>query len=635
MPDIRTLPASVINKIAAGEVIERPASVVKELVENSVDAGATRIEVAIEKGGQQLIRVADNGCGIQEDQLPLAIASHATSKIRSADDLFKVSSLGFRGEALASISEVSHFILRSRIASEHAGCEIEVHGGEAGPVVPCGCPIGTSIEVRHLFFNTPVRRKFLKTPQTEMGHIGEAFTRIALAHNTVHFTLLHNDRVVHELPPTQSWAGRIGHFFGPEIRDALIPVEAESAELRLKGFVVDPTHSRSHNRMQYLFLNGRHIKDRSLQHALGEAYRGLMMTGRYPLAFLRLEMPVDGVDVNVHPAKLEVRFQDGGRLYSQILGTIRNKFLTTDLTAKAQLTRPAAGEVDPTEHNFHQTSTSQRQVPLDWKAVPPRRDFPGVSGSTLLERSQEIMPEGENASPFDNLPEFSRSEVQARQEGQAPDPSYASQVDTEQTLSTDARVLASASGSQHAVQIHNRYLVTENEEGMVVIDQHALHERVLYEKIRTQALSGPLETQQLLVPETVHLNPAEAALAEEHADVLEQIGLKIEHFGGNTLLIHSYPAMLAKRPPAEILRVALEQVVQGEKTPQKRDILDELLHMMSCKAAIKAGDRLSPEEIDSLLEYRDLCQDAHHCPHGRPTALVFSRDELDRRFKRI
>ena len=360
-----------------------------------------------------------------------------------------------------------------------------------------------------------------------------------------------------------------------------------------------------------------------------------MMTGRYPLAFLRLEMPVDGVDVNVHPAKLEVRFQDGGRLYSQILGTIRNKFLTTDLTAKAQLTRPAAGEVDPTEHNFHQTSTSQRQVPLDWKAVPPRRDFPGVSGSTLLERSQEIMPEGENASPFDNLPEFSRSEVQARQEGQAPDPSYASQVDTEQTLSTDARVLASASGSQHAVQIHNRYLVTENEEGMVVIDQHALHERVLYEKIRTQALSGPLETQQLLVPETVHLNPAEAALAEEHADVLEQIGLKIEHFGGNTLLIHSYPAMLAKRPPAEILRVALEQVVQGEKTPQKRDILDELLHMMSCKAAIKAGDRLSPEEIDSLLEYRDLCQDAHHCPHGRPTALVFSRDELDRRFKRI
>ena len=468
-----------------------------------------------------------------------------------------------------------------------------------------------------------------------MGHIGEAFTRIALAHSKVHFTLLHNDRVVHELPPTESWAERIGHFFGPEIRDALIPVEAESSDLRLKGFVVDPTHSRSHNRMQYLFLNGRHIKDRSLQHALGEAYRGLMMTGRYPLAFLRLEMPVDWVDVNVHPAKLEVRFQDGGRLYSQILGTIRNKFLTTDLTAKAQLTRPADGEVETTLPNFPQPSTSKRQVPLDWKAVPPRRDFPAVSGSTLLERNQEIMPTGENASPFDNLPEFSRSEVQARKGGQTPDPSFAPQANAEQALSADTRVLASASGSQNAVQIHNRYLVTENEEGMVVIDQHALHERVLYEKIRTQTLSGPLETQQLLVPETVHLSPAEAALAEEHADVLAQIGLKIEPFGGNTLLIHSYPAMLAKRPPAEILRVALEQLVQGEKSPQKRDILDELLHMMSCKAAIKAGDHLSPEEIDSLLEYRDLCQDAHHCPHGRPTALVFSRDELDRRFKRI
>jgi DNA mismatch repair protein MutL len=639
VPDIRTLPTSVINKIAAGEVIERPASVVKELVENSVDAGSTRIEVAIEKGGQELIRVADNGCGIQQEQLPLAIASHATSKIQSADDLFKVSSLGFRGEALASISEVSHFILRSRIASENAGYEIEVHGGEHKPIVPCGCPTGTSIEVRHLFFNTPVRRKFLKTPQTEMGHIGEAFTRIALAQPQIHFTLLHNGRVVHELPPTESWAERIGHFFGPEIRDSLIPVQAEDTDLRLWGFVVDPAHSRSHNRMQYLFLNGRHIKDRSLQHALGEAYRGLLMTGRFPIAFLKLEMPVDWVDVNVHPAKLEVRFQDGGRLYSQILGTIRNKFLSTDLTAKAQLSRPLETDVPSLTELDPPRSPTQRQTTLHWQSVPARRDFPNLpttSPDRNLDSVDTSSHEAKRQSPFEDLPwvptstddnaDTPEKTPSERPPFAGPESALAAHLEPGETY-TPRR--------SRAVQIHNRYLVTENEEGMIVIDQHALHERVLYEQIRNQAVEGELETQHLLVPETVHLSPAEAALAEEYRDVLAQIGLNIEPFGGSTVLIHAYPAMMAKRPPAELLRIALEQLVQGGKTPEKRDILDELLHMMSCKAAIKAGDRLSPEEIDSLIEYRDMCQDAHHCPHGRPTALVFSRDELDRRFKRI
>ena len=643
MPEIRRLPSSVVNKIAAGEVIERPASVVKELVENAVDAGSSRIEVTIEKGGQDLIRVADNGCGIPHEQMPLAIASHATSKIESAEDLFRVDSLGFRGEALASISEVSQFVLRSRIETEAAGYEMHVHGGEAADVVPCGCPVGTSIEVRNLFFNTPVRRKFLKTPQTEMGHIGEAFTRIALAQPGVHFTLLHNGRAVHELPPTESWPERIGHFFGQDIRDALIPVKADDGELRLWGYVVDPSHSRSHNRMQYLFLNGRHIKDRSLQHALGEAYRGLLMTGRFPLVFLKLQMPVDWVDVNVHPAKLEVRFQDSGRLYSQVLGTIRNKFLSTDLTARAQLSSghqapesrgPLAGSVTP-------KPTPQRQAIMDWvHKSPPAK--PGTSAALTRGPSHYRLDEagtrvpGAQPSPFDDLPEIRQDrptdDALSSQEQASPVSSPIERVDAGEplpaTLERGGRRLA-------AVQIHNRYLVAEDDEGMVVIDQHALHERVLYEQIRTQTLEGNLETQQLLVPEPVTLSPAEAALAAEHQDVLAQIGLKIEPFGGNTVLIHAYPAMMRRRAPAEMLRSILEQIVQGGEKPQKRDILDELLHLMSCKAAIKAGDRLSPEEIEALLEYRDLCQDAHHCPHGRPTALVFSRDELDRRFKRI
>ncbi|MEO8495625.1 MAG: DNA mismatch repair endonuclease MutL, partial [Planctomycetota bacterium] len=349
MPDITQLPTSVINKIAAGEVIERPASVVKELLENSVDAGATRIDVSIEKGGSELIRIADNGCGISAEQLKLAVASHATSKIRDADDLFHVRSLGFRGEALASISEVSHFLMRSRTQAAAVGAEMAVTAGTLGEIAPCGCPIGTSIEVRNLFCSTPVRRKFLRTPQTEMGHISEAFTRIALAHPAIHFTLQHNDRTLYDLPADDNWRERITTFFGREIGDALIWVDNrdEESSVRLSGYGTNPSHSRSNNRMQYLFLNQRFIRDRSLQHALGEAYRGLLMTGRFPIAFLRLDMPAEMVDVNVHPTKLEVRFQDGGRVYSQLLGTLRSKFLSSDLTAKESLAAEKTSDKEP------------------------------------------------------------------------------------------------------------------------------------------------------------------------------------------------------------------------------------------------------------------------------------------------
>src|SRR3954454_13788157 len=334
MPQIQQLPPSVVNKIAAGEVIERPASVVKELLENAVDAGATRIDVRLEKGGSEVIRIADNGCGIAADELPLAVASHATSKITCADDLFSISTLGFRGEALASIAEVSRLLVRSRTAESTSGAELEVVGGVAGPVSPVGCPVGTTIEVRNLFFNTPVRHKFLRSVQTEMGHSIEAMTRLALAHPRIHFTLSHNGKTVHDLPPVESIRGRIAAFFGDELANNLIEIKSEHDGVVLSGYVANPMHSRATGRMQYLFLNGRAIRDRALQHALGEAYRGLLLTGRQPICFLRLTMPADLVDVNVHPTKQEVRFQDSGRLYSLLLGTLRTKFLTSDLQAR-------------------------------------------------------------------------------------------------------------------------------------------------------------------------------------------------------------------------------------------------------------------------------------------------------------
>ena len=342
---IRKLSESVINKIAAGEVIERPASVVKELLENSIDAGATQVEVKIEQGGIEMIRITDNGCGMAKEDLPLAITSHATSKISDADDLFKVGTFGFRGEALASITTISQAMIRSRTADSDCGYELLINGGHSEPVEPCGCPVGTTIEIRQLFYNTPVRQKFLKTPQTEKSHIAEAFARVALANPKVQMTLINNQSVVHQLASTESWRERIGAFYGPEIADNLIPISSKDGEISLNGFVVDPSISRSNKRMQYLFLNRRYIRDHALQHALSEAYRGLLMVGRYPLCFLRLDMPPNMVDVNVHPAKLEVRFQNGGQIYKQLLATIREQFLSTDLTAKGHLSRRDGGVV--------------------------------------------------------------------------------------------------------------------------------------------------------------------------------------------------------------------------------------------------------------------------------------------------
>ncbi|NIP69586.1 MAG: DNA mismatch repair endonuclease MutL, partial [Planctomycetales bacterium] len=344
MAAIQQLPANVVNKIAAGEVVERPASVVKELMENAIDAGATRIDVILQKGGLQGIRVVDNGRGIPADQLTLAVASHATSKIRSDEDLFRVGTLGFRGEALASIGSISRLQIRSRTASDSCAAELEVVGGQVASPIPSAGPEGTSIDVADLFFNTPVRRKFLRTTQTEASHATEAFTRLALAYPSLHFTLNSNQRTVYDLPPCDSWRERIATFFGNELADSLIGVQSEDEQTCLSGYVANPAVSRANNRMQYLFLNGRFIRDRSLQHALSEAYRGLLMTGRYPVSFLKLDMPAQLVDVNVHPTKMEVKFRDGGRIYSQLLSTIRNRFLNTDLTARLEAPPPPGGE---------------------------------------------------------------------------------------------------------------------------------------------------------------------------------------------------------------------------------------------------------------------------------------------------
>ena len=635
---IHQLDTSVINKIAAGEVIERPASAVKELLDNSIDALATRIEVDIMNGGADLIRVVDNGEGIHPDDLLLAVASNATSKISTADDLFSVQTMGFRGEALASISEVSHFRIRTRTADQTQGLEFEVKTGIPGKPQPCGCPLGTSIEVRQLFANTPVRRKFLKTTKTEFGHISEQFTRAALAHPRLYMVLRHNNKVIFDLPPSDNLLDRLRLFYGSNLAEQLIWVDSEVDDIRIWGYVSHPSENKSTRKGQYLFLNGRWIQDRTLQHALTEAYRGLLMVGRQPISFLYLDMPAAQVDVNVHPTKSEVRFRDGQHLYRQLLSTLRSRFLSMDLQSQMSLGKKADFDVTAPPPPL---TPEQKQTQLEltsWAKQQLNQVHDNFADLKISSAPRSISPTSDLAAPFtaaDAIPlsHFQQNREQASLDSpetiDAPADLVVPDIDRPADKFTDV-----ATSDLRPIQVLNCYIVVEIKGALTIIDQHALHERIMYEYFRKRVLAQSVEAQKLLVPLTLEMSGKEAALLLDHAEMLNSFGLGIEEFGGNTLLITSYPVMLKKVNLEQLARDIADNL-DNAKQPSRRDLLDDLITMMSCKAAIKAGQRLTQEEIYSLLEQRHLIDDAHHCPHGRPSALVLSHAELDRQFGRM
>jgi DNA mismatch repair protein MutL len=622
-PRIQQLPPSVVTKIAAGEVIERPASVVKELLENSVDAGASRIDVEIEQGGAELIRVVDNGCGILPDDLPLAFASHATSKIGNADDLFRIRTLGFRGEALASIAGVSQVTLQSRPGEQSCGAEVTCHGGDLSSIRPWNGSAGTRIEVRHLFYNTPVRRKFLRTATTETGHICEVFTRLALANPQLHLVLRHNGKDVYEIPASAGLPNRLGLFFGAEVRDLLYPIEMRHGPIALHGFIANPACERGTPKMQYLFVNGRWIRDRSLSHALQEAYRGLLMTGRYAVAFLFLDIPPDQVDVNVHPTKVEIRFRDAQAIYHLLFGTVRDRLRAENLTPRLQAPPVNRGQWD-TRSAF----APRDQVNLG-ASFPLRADpAPDMTLPQALDRDallRDFPRPGSHERGVGNQEAVSDSLGRVREQ-----PGSRGSQKSE----SEAIPWSPSAHSLKAIQLYDSYVVLETEEGMLVIDQHALHERILFEQLKDRLRSGKLEVQRLLIPEPVGFPADQAARALEHREALAELGLAIEDFGGGTLLVTSYPAILGNRSPQGILKAVVEHLVANERMPTREQLLNDLLSLMACHAAVKAGDRLTPEEIASLVAQRELAQNTHHCPHGRPTALLFSRQDLDRQFRR-
>jgi DNA mismatch repair protein MutL len=636
MAHIQQLPTTLINQIAAGEVVERPASVVKELLENAVDAGSTRIDVEVAQGGIDLIRVVDDGCGMGEEDLPLAFASHATSKLGSVEDLFRIGTLGFRGEALASIGSIAQVTLQSRPLEQPYGGELTCHGGQLSPVRAWNGSPGTRIEVRHLFFNTPARRKFLKGVGTEMGHVSEAFVRLALVRLGLHWTLRHNGRPVYEVPGSMGLLDRIGLFFGAEVANALYMVQAEQGPITLGGYIGDPSLEQSNSQLQYLFVNGRWTRDRGVFQAVQDAYRGLLMTGRYPVAFLFLDLPPDQVDVNVHPTKAEVRFCDMEALYTLVHNTVRGRLQEADLTARMQLKTKKGQRPNSQLGTLSPEGSNQLAPP-----VVVREERPPVV-------EPKEMPAAARLTPVPAAPTTARPPVASAGKGLTPSSDvradlFSSGKEKEQPASIpeqqrDGSNLTPprSAGSLKAMQVLDSYLVVEvPPDEVLFIDQHALHERILFEHLQQRIRSGTLEIQRLLIPDTVTLSATQAAMVLEHREALAALGLLVEDFGGGTVLLTGYPALLGKQPPKEVFQAVVDHLVSRERAPSREQLLNDLLSVMACHSAVRAGDRLTPEEIAALVAQRDLTDDGHHCPHGRPTSLRFSRHDLDRHFRRL
>ncbi len=619
---IRKLPKLLVNQIAAGEVIERPASVVKELIENSLDAGATRIEVAVEDGGRELIRISDNGSGIPADELMLAIEPHATSKLTAADQLAAIGTLGFRGEALASIASVSRLKISSRSSSggvtSEAGAVLEVVGDQASDVTPSAGAPGTVIEVRDLFFNTPARRKFLRTAPTEFGHITDTLSRIAMVHHGVAFKLSHNGKTTFDLPADNDRAHRCAQLLGKDIEDALMQFEhidlPDRGGAKLWGLAGQPSLARATGKALYLCVNGRPIRDRNLTHAVKEAYRGLMPMDKFPVAVVLLEIDPHAVDVNVHPTKAEVRFRNPSHVHGLVLSAVRQRLLGEDLTPSASF-----------GGNGFQHSGFKPQAP-DLSA--------NVSTDAFVDFFRRMDPTQKG---------FAYQEV--KRALAAEDPLAVGDDDDAPLVPRDhapAQAPGASLRSQTILQVHKSYLVAQDDDGLVIVDQHALHERVMFETLRKRVLGEgkPLESQRLLMPVIVDADAERQSVLDDMQPLLEKIGVELSPIGPDAVAVQAFPSFLFDRnvEPGAFINDLVDKAEAGQldlSNPNAEEAaLHEVLDMMSCKAAVKAGDKMSEEELSALLAKRHEIERSSNCPHGRPTTLRLSLKDLEKQFGR-
>jgi len=629
---IRRLPALLVNQIAAGEVVERPASVVKELLENALDAGAARVRIELEAGGIELVRVTDDGCGMGPADLPLAVAPHATSKIAAAEDLDRIATFGFRGEALASIASVSRLSIRSRTVADPGAWQLDAEGDVLGELRPASGAVGTTVTVRNLFFNTPARRKFLRTAGTERTRCMDVVRECAMAHPSVAFEALVDGKPVLETPPGQGPRERALAILGDELEAQVLEVLADRFDdargLSLWGLVGKPQIARATARAQHLFVNGRAVRDRTVQHALAEAFRGLTEPGRYPTAVLMLELSPEGVDVNVHPQKAEVRFRDQSMVHSVVTRAVREALARADLTpgfqARARFGSgteilpggaPGGGGMPGFVDFLRREVPSQTQHRLSYEAV-----------REAIERVERagVVDDGDAggappASGFDGV-----------NAGPAERPAQG------ELTGAPGELLPRPLPARRVLQVHNSYLVTQDEQGVLIVDQHALHERVMFELLLERVSRGALESQRLLTPAVVEADPERVDRLGELAPLLARIGIAAEPLGPRSVGVQAFATFLFERrvDPVEFLRELLDKADRADFAPDSEDALREVLDMMACKAAVKAGDRMSDEELQALLDLRGEVERSSSCPHGRPTSVRLTIDQLERLFER-
>ncbi len=567
MSRIKILPEILSNKIAAGEVVERPCSVVKELVENSLDAGGTRVIIEIENGGLSLMRVSDNGIGMNHDDALLSLERYATSKIYKDRDLFSINTLGFRGEALPSIASVSRFSLITRDKISEVGTEIFVEGGTIKKVAEIGAPRGTMMSARHLFFNTPARRKFLRTVKTEMGHIIETVANIALGWPDVQFKLYHNGKTVKNWSASPDPFNRVLDVIGNDMRNDLLRIKFEDEFVSGKGWISSRRVSRKTSRGIYIYINGRFVRDRGIQLSLFEGYAGRLIKGQFPVAVLFIKVPYDQVDVNVHPTKHEVRLAHQKNVNKTLIEAVSETLHIAD--------RPKWSAENFSRQEPFFVSESIPQYSKSIKDIP---DFPAVQ-TTLWKKKR-----------------FS-----------------------------DLRVVG---------QFHDTYILCESDEDLVLIDQHAAHERVLFEHLKKLSMNSKIEVQKLLMPETIDIGHREAHMLEKLIPDLKKLGLEIEPFGGTTFVVKSVPALLAHREIKPIILEIAEKMLESGLSRGLEKTIDQCLMLIACHGAIRANQRLLDKQITALLAQLDECENPSHCPHGRPTWISWTLEFFEKSFKR-
>ncbi len=602
MSKIKILPESLSNKIAAGEVVERPSSVVKELVENALDAGSTRLIIEVDNGGRSLIRVSDDGTGMIRDDALLAIERYATSKIKNERDLFSIDTLGFRGEALPSIAAVSRFSLVTREETSETGTQIIVEGGKIKDVSEVGAPSGTMITVKQIFFNTPARRKFLKTVNTEMGHIADIVASIAMGRPDVQFKLLHNRKIVKNWSLASDPLERVTDILGKDIKNYLHRIESKDNILSVSGWISSPRFTRKTSRGIYVYVNGRFVRDRVIQHALFDGYRERLVKGQFPLGVLFMHIPFDQVDVNVHPTKNEIRFVNKRNVHEKVARIVSETLKLSDRT------KWASPKFQQEEKYYISESVAEfrRQTTEDGGRKTEGRGRKTEDRGQRAEGGRQRTDDGRRILRFD-LPVKQEALWEKKQFG-------------------DLRVIG---------QLQSTYILCESDEGLVLIDQHAAHERILFEQLKNRSKAHKGASQRLLIPETLDVGYKEAEILDRLVPDLRELGLDIESFGGNTFIIKAIPVLIINREIKPLIIGLVEKMAETGFSSGLDKTIEQCLILMACHGAIRANQHLSDKQMKILLEQLDECDNPSNCPHGRPTWIKWTTRLIEKSFNRI